>query len=119
MIPLVISTLDKFAHCSGCKVNLTKSEAVWIGSKKGCNYYPFSDSALVWKVNQFKTQGINFSIQSKDMFDLNYKVKLKQIRRTLNCWRTRNLSLIRKICVIKTPLFPQLLPFFSFEYKNS
>jgi len=47
------------------------------------------------------------------MFDLNYKVKLKQIEGILNCWRTRNLSLIGKICVIKTLLLPQLLYLFS------
>ena len=47
------------------------------------------------------------------MFDLNYKVKLKQIEGTLNCWRTRHLSLIGKICVIKTLLLPQLLYLFS------
>ena len=47
------------------------------------------------------------------MFDLNYKVKLKQIEQTLNCWRARNLSLIGKICVIKSLLLPQLLYLFS------
>ena len=43
------------------------------------------------------------------MFDLNYKVKLKQIEGILNCWKARNLSLIGKICVIKSLLLPQLL----------
>ena len=47
------------------------------------------------------------------MFDLNYKVKLKQIEQTLNCWRARNLSLVGKICVIKTLLPAQLLYQFS------
>ena len=47
------------------------------------------------------------------MFDLNYKVKLKQIKQSLNCWRARNLSLIGKICVIKSLLLPQLLYQFS------
>ena len=47
------------------------------------------------------------------MFDLNYKTKLKQIEGVLNCWYTRNLSLISNICVIKTILLPQLLYLFS------
>ena len=47
------------------------------------------------------------------MFDLNYKTKLKQIEGVLNCWYTRNLSLISNICVIKTLLLPQLLYLFS------
>ena len=40
-------------------------------------------------------------------------IKLKSIENTLNCWRARNLSLVGKICVIKTLLLPQLLYFFS------
>ena len=47
------------------------------------------------------------------MFDLDYKTKLKQIDGVLNCWHTRNLSLISNICVIKTLLLPQLLYLFS------
>ena len=39
--------------------------------------------------------------------------KLKSIENTLNCWRARNLSLVGKICVIKTLLLPQLLYVFS------
>ena len=54
-----------------------------------------------------------FHLDTKYMFDLNYKVKLKQIEQTLNCWRARNLSLVGKICVIKTLLLPQLLYQFS------
>ena len=47
------------------------------------------------------------------MFDLKYKVKFKQIEQVLNCWRARNLSLIGKICVIKSLLLPQLIYLFS------
>ena len=47
------------------------------------------------------------------MYNLNYEIKLNQIESLLNCWRARNLSLIGKICVIKTLLLPQLLYLFS------
>ena len=30
----LFATLDKFANCSGCKINLSKSEAIWIGAKR-------------------------------------------------------------------------------------
>ena len=40
-------------------------------------------------------------------------MKLKSIENTLNCWRARNLSLVGKICVIKTLLLRHLLYFFS------
>ena len=109
----LFNTLDKFAFCSGCKIILTKSEAIWIGSKVGSSNFPLSDRGLTWKANRFKTLGIHFSLKISSMFDLNYKVKLKQFEGTLNCWRARNLSLVGKICVIKSLLLPQLLYLFS------
>ncbi len=81
--------------------------------KKGCNVFPFSERGLIWKQSQFKTLGITFHTDTKYMFDLNYKVKLKQIEGTLNCWRTRSLSLIGKNFVIKTLMLPQLIFLFS------
>ena len=94
-------------------MNLSKTEAIWIGAKKGCINFPHSEKGLTWKSDNFKTLGIHFSLQTKLMFDLNYKVKLKQIEGSLNCWRVRNLSIIGKICVIKTLILPQLLYLFS------
>ena len=108
----LFNTLNSFAKSSGCKINLSKSNAVWIGAKKGSQYFPFSDQGLTWKSNQFKALGINFSINTRSLFNLNFKTKLNQIETTLNCWRARNLSLIGKICVIKTLLLPQLLYLF-------
>ena len=106
----LFATLNEFAICSGCKINLCKSEVI-----KGSNSFPFSEQGLIWKQNQFKTLGINFSLSTRSscMFDLNYKVKLKQIEGILNCYRARNLSLIGRICVIKSLLLPQLLYLFS------
>ena len=109
----LFDTLSIFGKCSGCKINLSKSKSVWIGSKKGSQVFPFQDKGLVWVSDKFKYLGINFSHNFSLLFDLNYKVKLKQIEQTLNCWKARNLSLIGKICVIKSLLLPQLLYLFS------
>ncbi len=37
----LFETLGKFANCSGCKINLLKSEAIWVGSKKGLQCFSF------------------------------------------------------------------------------
>ena len=109
----LFDTLKKFSDSSGCKINLSKLEALWIGASKGSLCFPFSDKGLSWNMDRFITLGINFSLNLKSMFDLNYKVKLKQMEGTLNCWRSRNLSIIGKACVIKSLLLPQLLFLFS------
>jgi len=105
--------LDIFGKCSGCKVNMSKSKSIWIGSKKGNQVFPFQDKGLCWVSEKFSYLGINFSLNLGSLFDLNYKVKLKKIEQTLNCWRARSLSLIGKICVVKSLLLPQMLYLFS------
>ena len=73
------------------------------------------ERCLSWCDSKFKCLGIVFSLNTNAMFDLNYRIKLKQIEVILNIWRARNLSLIDKICVIKSLLLPQLIYlFFSF-----
>ena len=103
----LFDTIDFFSESSGCKLNISKSEAIWIES------HPFSENGLKWNKLTFKTLGINFSLNTKQLYHLNHKVKLKSIESILNCWRARNLSLVGKVCVIKTLLLPQLLYFFS------
>ena len=106
-------TLDKFALFSGCKVNLSKSEAIYIGSLKDINFFPFQDAGLRWRFNTFKTLGVNFSLNLNSLYELNFIPKLCQIEQTLKCWRHRNLSLIGKVTVIKSLMLPQLLYLFS------
>ena len=89
----LFNTLNRFAKCSGCNINLSKSNAIWIGAKKGSQFFPFSNQGLFSKSNQFKALGINFSINTGSLYNLNYRIKLNQIESLLNCWRARNLSL--------------------------
>ena len=105
--------LSIFGKFSGCKINFSKTEAIWIGSKRGYQTFPYSTRGISWRVNQFKCLGVNFSLNLGLIFDLNYKEKLKRLEQTINCWRMRSLSLIGKICVIKTLVLPQLIYLFS------
>ena len=57
--------------------------------------------------------GVTFSLNVSLIYDLNYKEKLKKMEQTVNCWKTRNLSLIGRVCVIKTLVLPQLIYLFS------
>ena len=111
---MILAILRNFASLSGCKINMSKSEAIHIGSSIGSEFKPFSNEGLIWKDNTFKTLGVNFSINVKALYELNFIPKLTNIQQILNCWRSRNLSLIGKIKIkIKSLLLPQLLYLFS------
>ena len=110
----LFGTLIKFSNFSGHKIIFFLNLMLFgLVLKRGLKTFPFSDQGLTWKINHFKTLGIHFSLKIGSMFDLNYKTKLKKIDGVLNCWHTRNFSLISNICVIKTLLLPQLLYLFS------
>ena len=81
-------------------------------SLKGCDFKPFQNDGLVWKENSCKYLGVHFSLNMESLYELNFIPKLNQIQQILNCWRSKNLSLIGKITVIKGVLHPIL-------YKNS
>jgi hypothetical protein len=88
----LFETLRIYATLSGCKINMSKSEAIHIGELKGSDFKPFSNEGLVWKDNTFKTIGVKFSLNVKSLYELNFVPKLTQIQQILNCWRSRNLS---------------------------
>ena len=58
----LFEVLFKFGKYSGCKINFSKTEAVWIGSKIGCQNFPYTNRSISWKRSQFKCLGVTFSI---------------------------------------------------------
>ena len=58
----LFNTRDKFASFSGCKINLSESEAIHIGSLKGNDLCPFQEVGLTGRSNTFKSLGVNFSL---------------------------------------------------------
>lgn len=107
-------TLSNFGKYSGCKNNFSKTEAIWIGSQKGCQDFPYSNQRVSWKTSQFKCLGVNFSLNLSLLYCSNYKERLKKNGKYHKLLAyMRNLSLIGRICVFKTLVLPQLIFLFS------
>ena len=85
----ILETLGRY---SGCKINLDETEAIWIGSKRGCQEFPSQNKGIKWITctSTFNSLGVKFSLNLGSIFDLNYKEKLKRMAQTVNCWRMRN-----------------------------
>ena len=107
--------LQYFDSFSGCRINMSKSEAIHIGSSKSSKDKPFEENGLTWKIKSFKALGVTFSLETKCLYELNFPMKLRKVEQVMNCWRQRNLSLIGKITVVKSLLLPlsQFLYLFS------
>ena len=107
-----ILVLDNFHACSGLKINLDKTQAIWLGNLKERVYTICDDLNLKW-VKKFKLLGINFSVDLKEIIDLNYGEKILEIEKLFNLYRRFNLSIVGKVTVIKTLALPKLVYLFS------
>ena len=75
---LTVNTLNAFRQCSGLKINLEKTSAVWLGSKAGSGEHICQDLGLTWTHN-FTLLGINFNSNLEYMTRDNLELKLKKI----------------------------------------
>ena len=71
--------LEKFGEVSGLRVNCEKTEALWIGSKKGSNQNLCSDKNLKWVDSKVRALGVWLCINYEESKKLNYKEKVHKV----------------------------------------
>ena len=102
-----IELLENFSTCSGLKLNKNKTEIFYLGNT---NHRPNFDVHGISKVStRFKSLGIHFSNNLKDMYELNLEEKYQKFKSIINLWSQRELSLKGKITVLKSLALSQLL----------
>ena len=94
----MLRTLDMFYSCSSLKVNVEKTEAMWLGS---CRNFDNTPLPLVW-TKHVKVLGIFFSYNEQLANDLNFDAKITSLKQTLALWKNRDLTAIGKIVIVKT-----------------
>ena len=96
----VLGVLQAFYEISGLKISLTKTKAVWFGldCKKKLPICP--DLRLDWD-NSFKLLGDIFNNNLEGM-EINFDLKIKEIKKLLHNWINRNMSVYGKVVIIKS-----------------
>ena len=101
--------LDTFASISGLKVNYDKTEARWIGSRKGSqNIFP-SGKAILWAEEKVYASGVWFSTSVDKQLEANFMQKIIKLESILNSWSARRLTLLGKITIIKSLAVSQIV----------
>jgi hypothetical protein len=111
-----LNMISLFSICSGLRANFDKTQVVWIGARQGCGLELKTNTDIEWNHSgSFKLLGIQYSLAKDDryMYIDNYSSKLEKIKKLLNDWSLRNISLLRKITVIKTLALPILVQCFT------
>lgn len=88
---------------TGAKLNVTKTEAMWLGSWKDRTDQPLG---LKW-VRKMKILGVTFGTISVEQD--NWQPKLNKLEKALNLWKSRSLSLLGKSLIVNVMGFSKLL----------
>jgi len=104
-VSFVLKIIDEFSVISGLHLNKQKSEAMGIG----LNRHEKFGFGLKW-VDNIKILGVYFcNTKSASEIDLNWTLKITQIKQLILNWEKRNLGLLGKICIIKSFLLSQFI----------
>ena len=93
-----IQILKDFEKVSGLALNLGKTEAMWLGANKNCPEKPFD---LQWP-STIRYMGIHIGYNSAEIYQLNWQNKLELFQKTLDCWRTRELTIFGRNTIVKS-----------------
>ena len=96
--------LNKFEKATGSKINISKTQALWLGENIGRTDKLLN---LNWKITSITILGLQFG--NEDVTNTIWQETISAIRRTLKLWRQCNISLKSKITVIKALLIPQII----------
>ena len=97
----ILQTCITFQLYSSLKLNLDKSEACWIDTKREAKEAPINCQWVNINCCVIRTLGIFNSYDTDLMEKLNFLDKLKGLKDVLNLWECRGLSLAGRILIFK------------------
>ena len=103
-----LSDISKFGEISGLNMNLSKTQVIWIGSKKYSTDTLCHKYKLKWGATKFDLLGIEFDVNLHNIPKLNFDKKLVKLKKIITQWQKRNLTPIGRITIIKTLIISQL-----------
>ena len=95
-----LAILQEFYLISGLRISVSKTKAIWFGDNCRNKMPLCHDLALDWDI-KFKLLGVTFYNDLVGM-ECNYTDKLEEIRKLLNCWTNRIMTVYGKITIIKS-----------------
>ena len=110
-IKQIFNVIGKYERGTGAKMNVEKTEGLWLGSWKQRTDKPFN---LDWKNSKVKCLGI--WIGNENTTNENFIEQQSKVKNILNFWKKARLSLIGKIKVLNTFILPRL--WYRTEFQN-
>ena len=107
---VLLDLLEVYKNASGLTINCTKTEGMWIGSLRNNKTKPLG---LKWPDEPIKALGVYYSYDEKLLREKNFIENLDKIKKLINIWASRGLSLYGKVTIIKALVIPKMVYLFS------
>ena len=104
-----LKLLDTFYKMSGLKINIEKTSAVWIGSKKGCTEVLCNDYQMNWIGDKNVSYlGVTLCTDLNAIVNINYTTTMQAITKLIHHWSKKFFTVLGRIVVVTSLLLPKL-----------
>ncbi len=93
-----INLINKFTKVSGLKLNLNKTDGIWLGNYKD---HPPDYNRIRFTNQPIRCLGIYVGHNKVLCDDYNWKPRIEKLRKLLNSWKERELTMFGKVLIIK------------------
>ena len=104
-----IQVINKFGKVSGLFLNNTKTQAIWLGSKKHSKEKHMSNLNLDWNPKYFKILGVWFTTDLHEIEAKNYAEKMSEVQILFNIWSKRSITPLGRIAILKSLILSKLV----------
>ena len=102
-------TIDKFSKASGLRLNVSKTNAVWLGSQRNSTVKFMPHLDIKWNPSKFKILGIWFTNDLVNCIELNFDEKFFEIKKLYSIWLKRNITPLGRIAILKSVILSKLV----------
>ena len=99
----------EYAKFSGLSMNFEKTKVIWFGCDRAPETIYMPELKFDWNPKTFSVLGIDFTIDLKNITDINITKKLPSLLKEINQWNKRDLTPLGKVTIIKTFLLSKFV----------
>ena len=100
--------LDQFGELSGLKIKKSKTEGLWLGVWK-CRLGKDEPFGISWPKQYVSALGITFPYNVRVGNKINFDERLAKLKKVLNIWSTRHLTILDRIVIVKNLALAKLV----------
>ena len=102
----LFNLLEVFKNLSGLIINSSKTEGMWIGLSRNKTSKPFG---IKWPDEPIKALGVYYSYDIKLLHEKNFIERLDSVKKLINIWSSKGLSIYGKVTIIKSLIIPKFV----------